>query len=577
MKRSTTTRGAKSAPQFDSQRAKLFLQSRFNPIRNLTPELLAAYLDRFDVGELKAAAMTWEKIEQRDDRIKSVTQKRKLAVSLLNWEVLTEDDTPEAEAHKEALEAFYNNLTATDAIDENRRGGFSLLVRQMMDAIGKRYAVHEIVWDPSGEDLTATFRFVPLWFFENKTGRIRFLPSDTAIDGTPLEPGGWMVTATDGLMEATSVAYMFKQLSLKDWLIYTEKFGMPGLHGKTDAPKGSDEWDAFRDALASFGVDWAMLTSLSAEVDLIETKGTGTLPHPELVDRMDRAISTLWRGGDLSTMAKGERAIGANAQDDEGATLEEGDALMISETLNEYVDKWVIAYRFGSDRPKAYLKITPKLRIDYKRETAIDEFLLRANIKRGVADILEKYQRPQVDADEDFVDSISMGGVAAGEEAETVTEAAQNGHLGKRSEVGGRKSEDGGRRAEDGGRRTDDGEAGMANALSLEAIGSAVRERRFDANARELLGQALAADLDPIRAELEHILALESETAFEIALETFLRELPQIAPELVKGSRASAAFADILATALVSGAAEGRPITRSELNTHAKGSDAQTA
>jgi hypothetical protein len=96
---------------------------------------------------------------------------------------------------------FYANCRVTNALDENEKGGFKLLLRQMMDAVGKKYAVHEIVWrtveasgvenaasetaDPSGslgtavptiptQRYTAEFRFVPLWFFENTTGSCVF-------------------------------------------------------------------------------------------------------------------------------------------------------------------------------------------------------------------------------------------------------------------------------------------------------------------------------------------------------------------------------------------------------------------
>ena len=55
--------------------------------------------------------------------------------------------------------------------------------------------------------LTATFRFCPLWWFEGTIGRLRFLPTEFAIYGVDMEPGGWLVTVGDGLMEACSVAY----------------------------------------------------------------------------------------------------------------------------------------------------------------------------------------------------------------------------------------------------------------------------------------------------------------------------------------------------------------------------------
>ena len=66
-------------------------------------------------------------------------------------------------------------------LEQDVRGGFRLLVEQMMGAQGDRYACHEIVWQPTidaitGEPrLTAEFNFVPPWFFEATTGRLRFI------------------------------------------------------------------------------------------------------------------------------------------------------------------------------------------------------------------------------------------------------------------------------------------------------------------------------------------------------------------------------------------------------------------
>ncbi len=223
---------------------------RFNSLRCLDPNTLASQLDAFESGYLREAVETWDTIEKRDDLLKSVIPKRKKSISRHGWEVIIPRYTDparqsEAEAHKFALENFYKNLTCTNAIDTNERGAFKLLVRQMMDAVGKRYAVHEIVWNPHHESgLTAEFRFVPLSYFENTTGRLRFLPSDGALEGQPLEPGAWLVTTGEGLMVASSVAWMFKQLTLKDWLAFSQHNGSPGVQGITDAARDSADWNA---------------------------------------------------------------------------------------------------------------------------------------------------------------------------------------------------------------------------------------------------------------------------------------------------------------------------------------------
>ena len=182
--------------------------------------------------------MIWEALEQRDDLLRGVISKRKKSVARHGWTVLPKADLSPAEEaaareQVEALQFFYRNLECEHAVDCAERGGFKLLARQMMDAVGKRFAVHELVWKECASTahivgsahhggsahevgahgmnrnfVTAKFRFVPLGFFENTTGKLRFLESEGAMEGRDLEPGAWMVTVGEGLMVASSTAWM---------------------------------------------------------------------------------------------------------------------------------------------------------------------------------------------------------------------------------------------------------------------------------------------------------------------------------------------------------------------------------
>lgn len=400
-------RPKKTSPRVSAERAAQALQSRsVTGIRGLSPERLASHLEAFDLGYLRGAALLWQKIKDRCDTTKAVAEKRELDASLLDWEILPLDDSPEAARHKEALDAAYNGLVATDALDLNKRGGVSTLIKQMMHAVGHKYAAHEIVWNPTG-DLTAEFRFTPLQFFENTAGRLRFLATDHAAIGEDLEDGGWMVTCGPGLMEATAIAYLFKTLPLKAWLVFCDKAGMPGLHGETDAAYGSDEWNRFRDALANFGEDWALVTSRNAKVNPIDLKQGGQLPHPLLVDRMDRAIARLWRGNDLGTMSKDGHAVGSNPQESETDIFAAADALIVSETLQHYFDRWVIKYRFGTT-PKAYFQLKPRTKVNQELELKIDDYLIKWGVPRGKKDLLEKYGRAEPDSGDELATAPAM-------------------------------------------------------------------------------------------------------------------------------------------------------------------------
>ena len=342
----------------NSARIAAHMRSRFDPIRNLTPERLTRQLDDFHAGYLREAALVWDAIERRDDIVQAVAAKRKMSAGRNGWDVLTLDDSPRAAEHREALDFFWRNVRCVNALDENEAGGFALLARQMMDAVGKRYAVHEIVWERVGpHHLRAQLRFVPLWFFENRTGKLRFLPSDYALEGEALDPGRWMVTCGAGVMEACSVAFLYKHLPLRDWLLYCERNGTPGVRGVTDAAPGTAEWDAARDAVVAFGAEFRALMTTGTTIEAIDLGCSGTLPYPALVERMDRGISVLWRGSDLSTLSR-EHGIGSSLQKDEPDLLAEGDASMLTETLNEQVGRHVIRALFNEE-PLARIAVRP--------------------------------------------------------------------------------------------------------------------------------------------------------------------------------------------------------------------------
>lgn len=511
---------ARSKPEskVGADRARQFKLTSFNPIKGLTPARLSTYLDAWKRGTLREIALVWQDIMERDDQVKTCHPKRTRNVTGLDYAVLPVDDSAEAGLHKEALEAFYSNLTAVNALELNERGGVRLLFKHMMTAVGMRYACHEIVWEPGARNkLKAQFRFLPLQFFENMTGRLRFLESDFALLGTDLDeffgPGGWMVTTGEGIMHATCVAYMFKHMPLKAWVSYCEKFGVPGIHAKTSAAKGSAEWNALIDAVAGFGEDLALITNDGASINPIELKNSGNQPHPALVERMDRAISRLWMGGDLATMSASGSAVGSQPQSDDLEQLKRDDADMITDTLQEYVDKQVIAQTFGADvAPLAYFKLKPPARLDIERELKIDQSLIGWGVEIGVRDLRERYGRSEPDA----ADEIAHPPVAAASPF------------------------------------------GAGGPPRLNAQNESVsRQDTFRANALKELTQAQASALRPLVDRLNAILALP-DAKIDGALEALKRDLPQINRVILKDAQTQLAFEKILGAAMAAGMADGR-------------------
>jgi phage gp29-like protein len=527
-----------------SERVQQYLLARFNPIRGLTPSLLANYLEQFDLGFLRQASLVWNKIRERDDQIQSVAVKRELKPTDMPWEIVTTDESEQAQQHKKILEDFYNNCQVTNCLDNNTQGGVQLLVKQMMRAVGDKYSVHEIVWKPQPGMLTAEFRYVPVWFFEARTGQLRFLPYELALQGIELEPAGWVVHTGDGLFQASAIAYLYKQLALKTWVNYNEKFGMPFLHGSTNAQQGSTEWNDFKQALMGFSSDGAILTSTGSVLEAINTSQGTTIPMEALLERMDRAIGRVWNGGDLHSMSRGGGAgLGSNPQMQSQDDLAKADGERIAETLNFYVDRWVIKYRTGSDEPLAKFVLQPTEDQNVDQDLKIDEFLIGIlpSGTLGVQDILERYQRSRADDGEEVLDNPGEKVLQQIEDNQQASGSASP----KMNPITMKPQ-------------------GMANI-------SPAGRRQYNVTSTRIVADELATVLAPLRARIEAVAKISDADVRKIGLQKIVEDLPKYLKEHAKNPEVIQSISDTLGTALVAGAADAAKHTNGHsLNGHTR-------
>ena len=370
--------GPNGQPIVSLDRVRQERLSRFNPLANWTPEILVRQLTAYARGEIAPLSWIMEWLEIHDEVIQTVAPKAKAAVSRHGHDVVFKEEVrPEqkqlAEDQQGKVREFYQSLKVGDAVDLEVAGGTRLLYQQVMDAYAKGYAAHHIVWKP-GTSLTAELLKVPTWFFEVKTGRMQFLPSTWAINGIPLDTLGgrdaWMISRGRGVMLAGCIARMFKQLPLQDWLTYCDRHGMPAYVGKSKAKQGSDEWNQLRNAVASIGSEWGAVINVDDLIDVIDLKGSGELPYEKLVDRMDRALVMLWRGGDLGTISR-SNGTGSNPQDAESDDLDADNSTWVSETLNRNLTDRVVRYYYGDAPVLVELELRTASRDDIAQDLKI--------------------------------------------------------------------------------------------------------------------------------------------------------------------------------------------------------------
>lgn len=340
-----------------------------SPLVNLTPQALSRQLDEFAAGHFANIARTWEAIEQRDDILKGVAAKRKKAPARLPWQITTAQNTMTDEAfiQKNIVEKMLMGVSVSSAYDKSVQGGLPLLIEMLMDAVGKKYSCLEMRFARGLDGApVARLQHVPLWYFQRVEGQLHLQGLEGKL--TALGRDNWMIAVGDGLMEASSIAYLYKHLPLRDWLIYCERNGMPGVKGTTDALPGTPEWENAKKAVEEFGAEFSALLTRGASLEAIDLSTRGELPYPKLVERMDQAIVALWRGSDLTTISS--QKAGASLQKSEAALVEEHDASWVAETLNTQLIAPFIRFALGPTvAPLVRFNIQPPAQLD--REIAI--------------------------------------------------------------------------------------------------------------------------------------------------------------------------------------------------------------
>lgn len=362
-----------------------------NPMDTMTPQSLKRALNAFEAGQLQHACMFWDVMQKADDACVIASGKRKASVARHKWKITLDDqDDPIAQKHAETLEDFFNSLRVTDATKRDRTGGVTLLVKQMMDAVCKGFAVHEIVWQRRkyGQPLQAELVFVPLKFFEHTTGRLRYIHENGSKQD--LLPGEWITHVADGLMYAASICIMFKRFSLQDWMVYSERFGADIPHGSTDADPGTPQWEATLAALVNLAAGQPCLHGTGVTIDTIKPGAAGQMPFPKIDERMNRAIHAMFRGADLATQSS--TGTGASVQADEVDILEDDDAAAISDSLAALC-RVVIQHSHGDETPRAKFELCANVKEDTQQELNTDKALDEMGYKQKAADLGKRYGR----------------------------------------------------------------------------------------------------------------------------------------------------------------------------------------
>lgn len=321
----------------------------------LTPDGLTDLLREAEDGDADRFLTLAEEMEERDLHYNCVLGDRKRALSGLDVGVeAASDDSPD--------------VKIADALrDVILHPPFGNVTEDLMDALGKSYAVSEIIWDtsegqwqPKGYEVRD-----PRWFrFDRETRReLRLKDAVDPLNGVALAPFKFLqhrprikagIPIRNGFARIAGFAWICKLYALKDWMAFAEVFGMPLRLGRYGPNASREDVSILKRAVANIGSDAAAVLPDSMRIEFVqEGKGTsgsgGASVFEQLCAYLDKQMSKAVLGQTMTT-DDGASLAQAKVHNEVRLDILQSDAKGVGATLTRDLARPFIDLNFGPQK-----------------------------------------------------------------------------------------------------------------------------------------------------------------------------------------------------------------------------------
>jgi phage gp29-like protein len=332
----------------------------------LTPGRLGSILKAADAGDLQAAMDLYEQMEEKDSHLFSVASTRRLAVTGLPWQVISAADVIDGIDRPLADEAAHYCREVLIRLED-----FEEALQHLSLALGRNVAAAELVWDLQG-DRHRLVGVVPVPFgrlHADDLGRLRIaMNQDPAQEAGSLPANKFIVhmpqamsghPARGGLLRVTAMAFLGKHYALKDWLVFSEVFGMPVRIARYEPQASPAEKRELLEMLKNLGADAVGIFSKAVDLEIKETiKPAGSTPYETLCNFLNREISKAWLGQTLTTDTAGSTGTFSTASIHERVRedLRDDDIRKEGRTIRRHLLRPLVQLKFGLAVPVPFFR-----------------------------------------------------------------------------------------------------------------------------------------------------------------------------------------------------------------------------
>lgn len=362
-------------------------------------------------------------MEDKDAHLFAVLQTRKNGVLCRPRKIVAASESRRDQEVADFIRAAVGSMNSFDGA-----------MLSLLDAIGKGFAVVEVLWNVNrGAIGVDALKVRPQGRFRfSKDGRLMLrgqpglnlarrddFPTTSSTSPSPtlskssgilcdhtVPPRKFLMmqfnaTAENpygrGLLAKAYWYYWFKKNNLKFWVLFNEKFGAPTIIGKYRIGASEEERNRLFEVVQSLQNDTGVTIPENLALEFLEAKRSGTInTYRDLCDWCNDEISKLTLGATLSTgegRRSGSLALG-KVHERVRSEYVEADARNLMEVINNQLIRWLVDFNFGTDvhAPRLYIDTTEDENL--AEEIRVDQELIKLGVPLSLSYFYERYKRP---------------------------------------------------------------------------------------------------------------------------------------------------------------------------------------
>jgi phage gp29-like protein len=373
----------------------------------LTPDRVAWILRLADSGSPVHMYDAFESTVLTDGHTRGLYEQR-LDEVCVDWSWRPGDDRPGSKQAADEIDAATRQLDMEGAIEH--------IALQIM--FGSSYA--EVAWwtRADGMQIPASIVCVPhrRFVFDDQSNA-RLTSEKNPWPGEPLErrPGSswmraesrrWRKQVQAGILRTCLWWCVFKRMSVRDWLLFAEKFGIPMIVGKPGENDTPDTRKALKAAIAALGTEGRAILGGEATIEVLNqalrSGGNGDHLHAGITQLCNSEISKIITAGTLTSDVGGPGSFAlGQVHADQKHKLSLADARRIGKVFRRDLgQEYIVRNNLVGKAAPPYLHLHVQ-KLSLLTDSQVVKNLVSVGMPISIAQLREKfeYRAPADEAD----------------------------------------------------------------------------------------------------------------------------------------------------------------------------------